>query len=83
MPKRASPSRNGKPKAKTSRIVEKGAPTSMPHIPDICSCQVQFSANTKQHSRKFIVVVPKGSEDAATQRASELEVELDDLWAVG
>lgn len=42
-----------------------------------------FSANAKQHSKKFIVVVPKGSEQQARQRAKQLGINVDDVWTVG
>jgi len=42
-----------------------------------------FSANVKAHSRKFIVVVPKGSEQQAWQRVRELGISVDDVWTVG
>jgi len=42
-----------------------------------------FSANAQQYSKKFIVVVPKGSEQQARMRANQLGVTLDDVWTVG
>ena len=42
-----------------------------------------FSANAKEHSKKFIVVVPKGSEQQARQRFKELSISVDDVWTVG
>jgi hypothetical protein len=42
-----------------------------------------FSANAQQHSKKFIVVVPKGSEQQAWSRAKGLGVTLHDVWTVG
>lgn len=42
-----------------------------------------FSANAKQHSKSFVVVVPKGSEAEARQRAQLLGVALLDVWTVG
>jgi hypothetical protein len=41
-----------------------------------------FSANAKQYSKQFIVVVPKGSEAQAWQRAKLLGITLDDVWSV-
>jgi len=42
-----------------------------------------FSANAKQRSKKFIAVVPKGSEQQAWARAKQLGVTLHDVWTVG
>lgn len=41
-----------------------------------------FSANAKEHSKTFIVVVPKGSETQAWQRVKELGINVDDVWTV-
>lgn len=42
-----------------------------------------FSANAKEHSKMFIVVVPKASEAQARQRARELGISVDAVWTVG
>lgn len=41
-----------------------------------------FSANAKQYSKKFIVVVPKGSKQKANKRANQLGISLYDIWTV-
>ena len=42
-----------------------------------------FSANAKEHSKTFVVVVPKESESKAWQRAEELGITVDAVWNVG
>jgi len=42
-----------------------------------------FSANARANSKKFIVVVPKGSEQQAWQRVRELGIFVDNVWTVG
>lgn len=42
-----------------------------------------FSANAQQHSKKFIVVVPKGFESQAWARAKQIGVTVQDVWTVG
>jgi len=42
-----------------------------------------FSANAKQYSKKFIIVVPKGSDQKAWQRVRDLGIDVDDVWTVG
>ena len=42
-----------------------------------------FYANSRQQKKSFIVVVPKGSEQLARQRAESLGITLDDVWVVG
>lgn len=42
-----------------------------------------FSANAQQQSKRFIVVVPKGSEQRARARAAQLNVQTYDVWTVG
>ncbi len=42
-----------------------------------------FSANAKEHSIMFIVVVPKGAGAEARQRVGELGIIVDDVWTVG
>ena len=42
-----------------------------------------FSANAKKYSKKFIVVVPKGSDQKAWRRARDLGIDIDDVWTVG
>jgi hypothetical protein len=41
-----------------------------------------FAANAKRESKLFIVVVPKGSEQVAWQRAQTLGITLDGVWPV-
>lgn len=42
-----------------------------------------FSANAKEHSKTFIVVVSKGAEQQAQQRAKDLGINIDGVWTVG
>ena len=41
-----------------------------------------FSAHVRQQSKSFVVVVPKGFEQQARQRALDLGIKLDDVWIV-
>jgi hypothetical protein len=41
-----------------------------------------FSAHARQQSKTFVVVVPKGFEQQARQRAADLGIKLDDVWIV-
>ncbi len=41
-----------------------------------------FSANAKEHSKIFIVVVPKGSETLAWRRVREFGINVDDVWTM-
>ena len=41
-----------------------------------------FSLNAEQHSKKFIVVVPKNSEQSAWNRAKKLKINVDDVFTV-
>ena len=42
-----------------------------------------FSASARLNSKRFVVVVPKGFEQDARTRASQLGVSLYDVWTVG
>lgn len=42
-----------------------------------------FSANAREHQKSFVVVVPKGFEQHAHQRARDLSITIDDVWTVG
>ena len=41
-----------------------------------------FSAHARQQSKAFVVVVPKGSEKQARQKAAELGIKIDSVWVV-
>ena len=42
-----------------------------------------FSAYAQQNSKTFIVVVPKGLEQQARQRAKDLGINIDGVWEIG
>ena len=42
-----------------------------------------FSANARAHQKSFVVVVPKGFEQQAHQRARDMSITIDDVWTVG
>ncbi len=49
------------------------------HVENEWKC---FSENASKHSKKFILVVPKGCALNARQRAKNIDVDLDGIWEV-
>jgi hypothetical protein len=41
-----------------------------------------FAASARANSKRFILVIPNGSDKKANQRTKELGIEVDEIWAM-